>query len=282
MRDLKKNNKTTKKVRQNRRKQKKKPVNLRKLLHRGLRISVALFSTVMIVVGGFFIVQLLMASDLFKVDEIVVEGESRTQKERVIALSDIKAGVNTFSLDLALIGRKIEEDPWVRHARVDRIFPRQVIIRIQERQPVAIVNLGYLYYLDGHGEVFKVLEAGDSLDFPVVTGFEYEKAKSHSEQYVAQFKSIVSLLKDLKQRSLFNLSQVSEIHQEDDGGLSLFTLDGSVRVKIGTSDFTNKLNRLEKIYAQLQPKLKMLDYIDLNVKEKIIVRIERSPQVAKS
>jgi len=282
MRDLKKNQKTTKRVRGNRLKRRKKPLDWRKLLHRTLRIGVTFFSAVLLVVGGFFVTQLLLASDLFRVERVEVQGNDRLSKGQVVALSDLEIGINTFNLDIGLIGRKIEENPWVESARVQRIFPRQIMINIEERQPVAIVNLGYLYYLDKQGEIFKVLDATDSLDYPIVTGFNYAKAQAHNAEYAQQLKQAVKLLADLSQRKLFSLEQVSEIHFEANGGLSLFTLAGGVKIKLGQTDYKRKLNRLERIYAQLQPKLQMLDYIDLNVDEKVIVRIERPKQMAKS
>jgi cell division protein FtsQ len=282
MRDLKKNLKTAKQVRQNRLKKKKKPLEWRKILHRTLRVGVTLFSAVLLLVGGFFVAQLLLASDLFRVDQVAVEGNGRLKKQQVVALSDIEMGVNTFNLDLGLIGRKIEENPWIDNAQVQRIFPRQVMIHIEERQPVAIVNLGYLYYLDKQGEIFKVLDAADNLDYPVVTGFDYAKAQAHNGEYAQQLRKVVALLSDLNQRKLLSLDQISEVHFEAGGSLSLYTLKGGVRIKLGTADYGRKLDRLERIYAQLQPKLPLLDYIDLNVEEKVIVRIERPKQMAKS
>lgn len=282
MRDFKKSKQKIKKVRQNRRKEEKKPLDLRKFLHRFLRVGVAVFSSVLIVIGGFFVVQLLMASDLFKIDQVIVEGGQRLNHQQVVELSDIQIGANTFNLDLRLIGRKIEENSWVKQARVQRIFPRQVVIKIVERQPVAIVNLGYLYYLDGQGEIFKVLDASDKLDFPMITGFEYEKAQEHNAEYALRLTQIVNLLSNLKGRKSFNLKQVSEIHQESDGGLSLFTLEGSVKIKLGQIGYKSKIDRLERIYAELQPKLNILDYIDLNVEDKVIVRIEQPKKTAKT
>ena len=85
----------------------------------------------------------------------------------------------------------------------------------------------------------------------------------------------------MSERVLFSLDQISEIHHEPGGGLSLFTLDGGVKVKLGYANYSGKLDRLERIYAQLQPQLQMLDYIDLNVSEKVIVRIERPKKTAK-
>jgi len=79
---------------------------------------------------------------------VTVQGHDRLTAQQVVALSDVEIGVNTFNLDLGLIGRKIEENSWVHQAQVQRIFPRHVVISVIERQPVAVINLGYLYYLD--------------------------------------------------------------------------------------------------------------------------------------
>lgn len=281
MRDLKRQPKQSPKVRQNKRKQKKKPLYLRKLLRRMLRVGVMLSSLALLLVGGFLAIQLTMASDLFRIAEICVAGGQHLNRDEVISLADIRPGLNTFELDLELIGRKIAENPWVRNARVDRIFPRQLEVSVEERKAKAIINLGYLYYMDNHGEVFKVLDAEDSLDFPVITGFDYQKVEEHDPQTAAELKQIVALLEDLAGRQKFGLKQISEIHRGNSGELSLYTLAGAVRVKLGHGSFTQKLDRLERIYSQLQPRLPILDYIDLNVDDKVIVRIERTASAAK-
>lgn len=268
------------KVRVNRRKQQPKPLNLRKILHRTLRVTVALFSVVAVVVGGFLTVQMVMASDQFRVETISVQGNKRLDGETVVALSDIEPGIMTFHLDLHLIGRKIEENPWIKQARIQRIFPRQVVIAVVEREPVAIVNLGYLYYVDADGEVFKVLEGSDSLDFAMVTGFDALRLGEGDRWEAEKMKQVVSLLKALKQRKYFNEQQVSEVSLEAGGGLSVYALEG-VRIRFGQGDYEKKLSRLERIYAHLKPKMTMLEYIDLNVDEKVIVRIEQSPGVTK-
>jgi cell division protein FtsQ len=270
-----------KKVRSNRRKKQKKPLNWRHLLHRCLRVGVGIFSVALIGAGSFFMVQLLLASDQFRIDTIRVEGNQRLSKQTLVALSDVQPGMSTFSLDLDLIGRKIAENPWVKDARIQRIFPRQVNIRIVEREPVAIINLGYLYYLDANGVVFKLLDGSDSLDYPVVTGFDAAQLESGRHKDRAQLLNVVALVEELKSRSQFGLHKVSEVHKETSGGLTVYTLEGGVRIRLGSDNYTKKLDRLERIYALLRPKMKMLDYIDLNVDEKVIVRIER-PEAAKS
>jgi len=281
MRDLKRQQVKSKKGQRNLRKRQQRFLDWRNVLHRTLRIGVTLSSISMLLVGGFFAAQLLVSSDLFRVDDITIKNGRRLTAQQVIVLSDIEIGVNTFSLDLDLIGRKIEEDPWVQQAQVQRIFPRQVVVHITERQPVAIVNLGLLYYLDDSGEIFKLLDGEDDPDFPVITGFDPTRARNHDSEYGQRLRQIVALLQNIESRDLFGLDQLSEIYCDERGRLSLFTLKGGVKVKLGSSGYSEKLDRLEHIYAQLQPKLQMLDYIDLTVDEKVIVRIERLKKTAK-
>ncbi|HEY5673018.1 MAG TPA: cell division protein FtsQ/DivIB [Malonomonas sp.] len=281
MRDLKRQPQAKSKVRKNKAKGVKRPLKLRKLLHRMLRICVASCSGALLVVGSFLAVQLLMASDMFRIDQIAVNGGQKLSEQQLIDLSDITAGQNTFELDLDLIGRKIAENSWVKEARVERIFPREVVISVVERTPVAIINLGYLYYLDRDGVVFKVLDAADKLDFPIITGFDYQKVEQRDPQVAADLQRIVALLADLQGRELFSLDQISEIHRNPSGSLALFTLDAGVKIRLGREDFARKIDRLERIYTQLKPRLPILDYIDLNVDEKVIVRIERPASAAR-
>lgn len=285
MRDLKANSsgkfRTGKaKVKANRKKQEKKPLPLRRILHRALRIAVVGFSGALVVIGLGLLIQMLIASDLFRIDEVQIAGGKQLSQEKILALSDVQQGVSTFALDLELIGHKISENPWVKSARVERIFPRQVNIVVQERQPLAIINLGYLYYLDQEGEVFKVLGRSDNFDYPVVTGFERSVLLQNPQRGKVQLTRVVRLIEDLRQRSEFGLDQISEIHQEKNGGLTLFTLTGGVKVKLGEGNLPGKLDRLERIYARLKTRLEMLDYIDLNVDKRIIVRIGRQQRSA--
>ena len=54
-------------------------------------------------------------------------------------------------------------------SRAPRIS-RRVVIEIEERIPRAIVAMGKLYYVDSDGVVFKEVGAGESVQFPLLTG----------------------------------------------------------------------------------------------------------------
>ncbi len=270
MRDLKAPK--TGKVKGNRRK--KQPRDWQKFFHRGLRALVGVVSLALIVGGGGLMAQLLFDSSYFKIDEVRVEKQVRVSEEEIVALSDITMGSNIFELDLERIGRKIEENPWIYSAQVQRLFPKTVVIRVEERSPMAVINLDYLYYVDGRGEIFKVLEAHDSLDYPVITGLERKDLLERPEESRRQLQGMMEVIEELSKRRIFALNDVSEIHLEASGEVVLYTCNGGIPVNIGTHDYQAKLDRLERIFSDLKPRLRALKYIDLNVTDRIIVKVE--------
>jgi cell division protein FtsQ len=137
---------------------------------------------------------------------------------------------------------------------------------------VAIVNMGCLYYVDRKGDVFKPLSSGDSLDFPVITGFaEEELVKDPAGNREALQKGI-ALIAVLKTAQSFRLEDVSEVHFDKGFGFTIFTSNGGVPVKLGNEGYSEKLERLARIYRDIQPQMLTLEYIDLNYLDKIIVK----------
>jgi cell division protein FtsQ len=280
MRDLKADKQ--KKIKTNKRKLEKQPRDWKKLFLCLLRIGIASGSGFLLVSGALLTAQMLLESGYFGVQQVRVEQQVRVSEGEILEASDIKIGDSLFDLELHMIGRKIEEHPWIARADVERSFPDQVVIRVVERQPRAIIDLDYLYYVDKTGNVFKMLEAGDQLDYPVITGINRQYLLDHPEQTQDCLNLALALMDDLEGRALFNLEDVSEIHYDQQEGLILHTLIGGVPVRLGKQGFTAKLNRLEKIYIDLEPRLLALKYIDLNVTDRVIVKVDTKRTVDRS
>jgi cell division protein FtsQ len=280
MHDLKANKQ--KKLKTNRRKLEKQPRDWKKIFHRLLRIGIASGSGFLLVSGALLTAQMLLESGYFGVRQISVEQQQRVTEGEILEASDIKLGDSLFDLELHMIGRKIEEHPWIARADVERSFPDRVVIRVVERQARAIVDLDYLYYVDRSGEVFKMLEAGDELDYPVITGITRQYLLDNPEQSHDCLVMALQLVEELDSRKTFNLEDVSEIHFEQPEGLILYTRIGGVPIHLGKQGFAAKLSRLEKIYNDLEPRLLALKYIDLNVTDRVIVKVDTKRTVGRS
>jgi len=262
------------KVRLNKRKQEKQPRDWRKLFHRLLRVSLFAGGATLAAAGVMLGIQLLRESDYFTVRNVRVIAQTRVPEQEIAGASDVRLGVSIFDLDLNLIGRKIEENPWIARAEVVRSLPDEIVIKVTEHQPRAVIQLDYLYYVSGTGEVFKLLDGSDSLDYPIITGVDRQFLLDHPLDGQAWLRQALVLIERLEARQQFNLADVSEIQIDLEDGLVVHTRQHGVPVLFGEDDFDSKLDRLERIYAELEPRLTALHYIDLNVADRVIVKVD--------
>jgi len=125
----------------------------------------------------------------FAIARIFIETDGIIPHDRIQAWAGVQPGQNLLALDLGRINRDLELVPLIRFARVERVLPQHLIIRVREREPVARVTVftvnpanGLLdpaaVYLDEQGMVIPpVLRALNASAFdtatrglPVITG----------------------------------------------------------------------------------------------------------------
>ena len=279
MKDLKRDKKRRNKP--NRPHRPKPPRDWRRIFQRALRVAATGFTAGLVVIGAALTAQVLLDSGYFNVRAVHVENAVRVTAEEIVELSDIRAGTSIFDLDLGMIGRKIEENPWIARADVVRQFPGEVVIRLTEREPRAIINLGYLYYVDAGGTIFKVLGGGDSLDYPVLSGVDRGRLLDDPEAAQQRVEGAMRLVAELASREVFTLGEVSEIHWDADEGYVLFTAEGAIPIRLGEEGFRRKLDNLEQIYGRLRQRLPALKGIDLNITDRVIVRVDQRSGMAR-
>jgi cell division protein FtsQ len=250
----------------------RKPINFRNIFRKLGKLGAggALLSALGF--AGYELYQLAATTTFMKLAVVEVVNQKRLSREEIITLAGVKPGDAMLGLRLKRIGEQLVRNPWIATVKVRRYFPHTLTIELTEREPVAVVNMGYLYYLDKNGDVFKPLTAGDSLDFPVLTGLNEEDMGKDPARAKAALQEAVALIARLKGSAVFTLADISEIHYDRGYGFTLFTAGGGVPVKLGNGDFTEKLARLARIYKDIQGQLQMVDYIDLDFSDKIIVK----------
>jgi len=250
----------------------RKPIDLKKYLRPLGKFAVGIFA-VSLVCGFFYgIYRALNSTTFFKLKNIEVSSAKRLTRDEILGLAGVEPGKDLLRMNLKRMGEHILQNPWVETVRVKRYFPDGISISIIEREPLAILNMGFIYYLDKNATVFKVLNHGDKLDYPVVTGFSEDELTGDPKGTKEALKSTCELLKILREKGAFILADVSEIHYDKGYGFTMFTASGALPVKIGSGEFAPKLERFARIYRDLMVQSSTLQYIDLDYNDKIIVK----------
>jgi cell division protein FtsQ len=202
-------------------------------------------------------------------------------ESELLRLAQIDFKDSLIHLNLQELSSRLTRHPWVENARVQRDWSRKaLIIEVKERTPRALILFEELYFVDAHGEVFKRADSKERMDLPVLTGLNQKEVTQKDPEAVALIRQSLGLLEEMRQRKVVSAKQISEIHLSKQGGLTIFTIEGAIPIRLGTEAFAEKLNRLEKILPDLAPKAKDIEYVDLNYPTKAVVKmkvVEKGP-----
>ena len=134
-----------------------------------------------------------------RVSAIRIEGDfARNSASAVNAQVIPQLAGNFFAVDLQQARRAFEDQPWVRRAVVRRMFPNQLLVRLEEHQPVALwAGEGAADRLvNVQGEVFRA-NPGDveDDDLPTLQG-----PSGSAPQVLAMFRQLVPVIAAMNTR----------------------------------------------------------------------------------
>ncbi|MBU2552188.1 MAG: FtsQ-type POTRA domain-containing protein [Proteobacteria bacterium] len=234
-----------------------------------------LFTLGLLSAGLVFAYHYLLHSPTFMVRKVIVSGLERVSQTEVLERTGLDRPSNILALRLAESAEHLEAHPWIERVTVTRRFPETVLVDIRERRTVALINLGTLYYLDENGRAICRVGVKENPELPIITGFSREDLIERERFTQRDMRSVFALLQVLAGRNdRFRVENISEINFDPVRGLSLFTREDDVCVKIGFGDFQGKLKRLGRVLAQLKIKGQDagLTYFNLECSPRVIVR----------
>ena len=221
---------------------------------------------------GHWIYVHLLGDPYFRVREIEVEGGRKIPKETLLSLTVIEGMPNLFSVKLKEVIKRLETHPWIEQVRAGKVFPNKILIQIEERKPVAIIQLEELYYIDAKGEIFSLVAEGDGYNYPYLTGLTrrvLEKDPTEAKRLISQALEILRLAGREKSAPL---KEISEIHMERTFGIQCITRTEGVEVKMGWEDFGEKLERLSLIWTDLRKRGVSAISIDCSDLKRMVVK----------
>ncbi|WP_196594411.1 cell division protein FtsQ/DivIB [Pectinatus sottacetonis] len=129
------------------------------------------------VIKGVLLILLLsgliffIKSPLLAVSNIVVEGNSFLNKDQICNIAGIGEPLNIFNIHTDLLQNRLEQDLRIKKAAVRRIFPNTLLIKIEERQPWAILHCDFGYVdISADGVILDAYKNLKTMKYPMITG----------------------------------------------------------------------------------------------------------------
>lgn len=206
----------------------------------------------------------------FVVDDVIIEGRKNTLKSDVANALNINRGDNVLQYNLWQAKRNLEALPWVKEAFVRRsFFPNVIYVSLVEKNVIALWQFEDNFYpIDEDGQVI-------------------------SSDYVPPVESLLiigpdapenvnSLLNVLKQdKDLFQRVKAAVFVSGRRWDIILDDIENGLTVKLPEEDMQKAWKKLIKLSRTEGLLKRKLTFIDLRLKGKVIVKLEKDSNNSK-
>ncbi|MCK5070806.1 MAG: FtsQ-type POTRA domain-containing protein, partial [Desulfocapsa sp.] len=212
--------------------------------------------------GGYFITIGALSTFLgdllyFRIHEIEFSGCAVTNQKTLRKYANISYELNMLTLQPKVIEERLKQHPWIEQATIRRIWPDGLVVSIKEYRPRALVVVGdeeSFQYLDRKGVLFATVEAGQDLDFPVITGLDVFKTEDEKKELLASANMFLRLAGENNPN--LPAQNISEIHFTSEGELILYLVERPFPIYFGKGAMRRKFSQLHRVLKVLYKKKK--------------------------
>ncbi|MBA3256449.1 MAG: FtsQ-type POTRA domain-containing protein [Pyrinomonadaceae bacterium] len=241
-------------------------------------VSFILKVTLAIVLGGLIFAgyRVASAASFFQIRKVVIQGDFRasaTDVQTLVMREVAKTGV--WRADLEEISTRLERLPWIRVAMVSRVLPDGIRVRLEERQPRAVVRTaaGRFLWVDDEAALLGEMLPADQMPAFFLRGWNEEPGDTARKENMERVKRFLELQREWSAAGLSE--RVSEVNVIDirDVRAQLGGDDSRIEVRLGSQDFGKRLkDALSVLDAHRQtPRGQFISYVDLTQGRRAIV-----------
>lgn len=208
----------------------------------------------------------LTDSDFFLMTHIRVLGNSLMSETEILALSQLQVGTNLFACDITSVTERVAQHPMVKKVLLHREPPETLVISIEERQPVGLLNTpNGLMGLDESGKIFPLSPAAQ-VDLPILTGIDLQRDKDGSwASALAKFVTALQI------RTPAFWREISEICTDNPHSATVYLVADDLALRMRLENPEKQIRNF-RAYTQASSGLGTdLAYIDLRYRDQVIV-----------
>lgn len=195
-----------------------------------------------------------------------ITGAAHASRAAIAKIFADDEGVSVYLIPLAERRDAVRDVAWVREASVARVWPNRVIVRVQERTPVAFIrtNASRFGLIDNDGVILPT--ASDRFKLPVLTGVRAADPVAKRRQGVQRMLRLTADLGDAT-------AKISEIDVSDGDNLKVSQpYDGRfLTLLLGDRNFKARYGNFLSHYSQIQQRLPGAAVLDLRLEDRITV-----------
>lgn len=226
--------------------------------------------TFLFLAGIFFLIQqvylFLISWDHLDVNGIEIMSQKAEVQEDIQAFLKGKELGNILLLDIAHLQESLAGHRWVKNVFIRKIFPSELRIEIEEREPKALLKKDDFYLIDKEGVL---LEKIDPAHYPGMI------LLADSNNFETDYKQKLELAwKFLESLTPSESEKIESLDLTDYGNVTATLKESETSLILGGDRFSEKLNFFQ-MWQSRSEKLGRLEYVDLRFSDRIYIKPQK-------
>jgi cell division protein FtsQ len=203
-----------------------------------------------------------------------IAGLRYASRAQVLRVFEPDFGRSVYLIPLKQRRAQLRSVDWVRDASIRRIWPNRVLVRIEERNPAAFIELpvdrfSRVALIDADGQILHQ-PAHSEFKLPVIAGVRPAEVEAARREKVRRLQRLMDDAADLG-------SRVSEADVSDRNNLVVTAKmdDRAVLLHLGDGNYGARLRSFVKHYPDIQKRMPDARRFDLRLDDRITVLEEK-------
>ena len=215
-----------------------------------------------------------------KMERITVVGANILPIKDILALARIQPKTAMSGIDLYEVRKRLLQQPFIKVAAVNRVYPGTISIRIEERQPIGLLSGGQIRYVDAEGVVLPYVNSAVTVDLPAISGIDGIQDAEIGK--VCQQKDLAEAIGILRTAQAVDSTVyhfISEVDMQDGRDVILYSADVVIQIYLGRGDVAKKLVTLQSFWATFAKTadIEKVKSIDLRYEDQVVVKWNQMP-----
>ena len=207
------------------------------------KVSAPALLLVFILISGFF----ARSSDAFNLRDIRVSGCLHQNAKSLEDIIREEFPANILRIDLDEARRRLENETWVKRVEVHRVLPSSLVLRIEERKPVALMELGGAQMMaDGEGVLLGTYKREfGKIDSPIFRGLEGKDLKTyekHSRENSERIQRGIAMLTEIAAEMPREVRNISEIDLSELNNIKIIMDNDPVEICLGNENYLKRFS----------------------------------------
>ena len=211
----------------------------------------------------------------FHVADIRVEGNLQVATQDIVAGLRLPPDASLLELDLQMLSRRLQDNPWIKEAWVLRRLPITLNVRVVERLPEAVYIADRRYLLSADGVILSELADDELPTLPTLRAAKPRRVQPGARVLTGEMAQGLAVWRQFQTANALQGEQAHEIAMAEDGSYVVNLGQEMPAIRLEAADLGEQLRRLGAALAMDGKGLRSFTDVDLRYRDRVIFTLAR-------